>query len=242
MAIPADTARTIVGILGNIISCFLFLSPVPTFLKIHKEKSVMAFKPDPYIATVLNCAVWILYGMPFVHPDSLLVITINGIGFVIEAVYISIFFIYSDWPKRRKILIALLVEFLFMIVVIVITLVCLHGTKARSMFVGILCIVLNIAMYASPLTVMTRVIKTKSVKYMPFFLSLANLANGLVWFSYALIKFDPYILVPNGLGCLSGLVQLGLYAAYYKTTNWDEDDTNHPDIELQDPSAGPSRS
>jgi len=39
------------------------------------------------------------------------------------------------------------------------------------------------------------VIKTKSVKYMPFFLSLANFMNGVVWVIYACLKFDPYILV-----------------------------------------------
>ena len=72
----------------------------PTFVPILKAKSVMEFKPDPYIATVLNCAVWVFYGMPFVHPDSLLVITINGFGLAIELLYVSIFFIYSDWSKR----------------------------------------------------------------------------------------------------------------------------------------------
>lgn len=30
--------------------------------------------------------------------------------------------------------------------------------------------------------------------------------------------------IPNGLGSLSGLVQLILYATYYRTTNWDEDE------------------
>ncbi|KAL0307964.1 UNVERIFIED_CONTAM: Bidirectional sugar transporter SWEET5 [Sesamum angustifolium] len=92
----------------------------------------------------------------------------------------------------------------------------------------------NIMMYASPLTVMKRVIKTKSVKYMPFSLSLANFANGIVWSIYALIKLDPFVLVPNGLGTLSGLVQLVLFATYYRTTKWgDEEDTNKQEIELQ---------
>ena len=40
-----------------------------------------------------------------------------------------------------------------------------------------------------------QVIKTKSVKYMPFYLSLANFLNGVVWVTYALIRFDLYILV-----------------------------------------------
>ncbi|XP_011071833.1 bidirectional sugar transporter SWEET5 [Sesamum indicum] len=233
MADP-DTVRTIIGIIGNVISFFLFLSPMPTFYRIWKEKSVQSFKPDPYIATVLNCAMWVLYGLPIVHPDSLLVITINGTGFFIEVFYLSMFITFSDWAKRRKMFIALLLEAIFFAIVVVITLIGLHGTKSRSLFVGILCVIFNIMMYASPLTVMKRVIKTKSVKYMPFSLSLANFANGIVWSIYALIKLDPFVLVPNGLGTLSGLVQLVLFATYYRTTKWgEEEETNKQEIELQ---------
>lgn len=243
MAIDPETARTIVGIVGNVISFFLFLSPAPTFYKIWTEKSVQAFKPDPYLATVLNCVMWCFYGMPFVHPDSLLVVTINGVGFFIEMFYVAIFFIYSNtWPKRRKILLVLFGEFVFFFAVALITMLCLHGTKDRSMLIGIICIVLNIAMYTSPLTIIKRVIKTKSVKYMPFYLSLANFCNGVVWSIYALIKFDKYVLIPNGLGSVSGLVQLGLFAYYYKTTNWDEDDSSHQsEMELKDSEGGPNK-
>ncbi|CAN4086170.1 unnamed protein product [Withania somnifera] len=218
-----ETARTIVGIIGNVISFFLFLSPLPTFVKIWKAKSVMQFKPDPYVVTALNCAVWVFYGMPFVHPDSLLVVTINGIGLVIELLYVLVFFINAEWPKRRKIIIYLVVELILLAILIFVTLTFLHGTKSRSMLVGVLAVIMNILMYASPLTVMRRVISTKSVKFMPFYLSLANFANGCIWFAYAFLKFDPYILVPNGLGALSGAVQLILYAKYYKTTDWDDE-------------------
>ncbi|KAL2492726.1 Bidirectional sugar transporter SWEET5 [Abeliophyllum distichum] len=229
--VNAETSRTIVGIVGNVISFFLFLSPLPTFVKIGKARSVQSFKPDPYVATVLNCAMWVFYGLPFVHPDSLLVVTINGVGFLIEITYVTIFFIFSNWAMRKKITIALMVELVFFLIVVFITMTFLHSTKARSMLIGILCIIFNVLMYASPLTVMRRVISTKSVKYMPFFLSLANFSNGLIWFSYAFIKFDPYVLVPNGLGALSGLIQLILYATYYRTTKWD-DDEKPPEIQL----------
>ncbi|KAL8217553.1 hypothetical protein R6Q57_020926 [Mikania cordata] len=69
----------------------------PTFMRIVKAKSVQSFKPDPYVATILNCAVWVFYGLPIVHPDSLLVVTINGAGFIIDVVYVTIFFFYSTW-------------------------------------------------------------------------------------------------------------------------------------------------
>lgn len=71
-------------------------------MKIWKQKSVQAFKPDPYVATLLNCLLWVLYGMPFVKPDSILVVSINGTGLVIESFYITIFIIFSDWPKRVR--------------------------------------------------------------------------------------------------------------------------------------------
>ncbi|KAG5412261.1 hypothetical protein IGI04_008580 [Brassica rapa subsp. trilocularis] len=219
-----NTARTIVGIIGNVIAFGLFSAPIPTMVKICKMKSVSEFKPDPYVATVLNCMMWTFYGLPFVQPDSLLVITINGAGLVMELVYVVIFFIFATSPVRKRITIAMVIEVIFMAVVVFCTLYFLHTTKQRSMLVGILCIIFNIIMYASPLTVMALVIKTKSVKYMPFFLSLANFMNGAIWIVYACLKFDLYILIPNALGCLSGTIQFILYALYYKTTNWSDDD------------------
>ncbi|KAI3777601.1 hypothetical protein L1987_47401 [Smallanthus sonchifolius] len=219
-----DAMRTLVGILGNIISLILFLSPVPTFMRIIKAKSVQAFKPDPYVATILNCAVWMFYGLPIVHPDSLLVITINGAGLIIEVVFIAIFFTYSTWAGRKKIIIILFIEAVFVAFVVVVTLMCFHTYQSRSMIVGMIAIVFNILMYAAPLTVMKMVIKTRSVKYMPFTLSLAAFVNSIVWCVYALLPLDPYILVPNGLGSLSATLQLILYATYYGSTNWDDDD------------------
>jgi len=216
-------ARTIIGIIGNVFSACLFLSPIPTIRKVVKAKSVQEYKPDPYVATVLNCAMWSFYGMPFVSPDDILVLTINGAGLVLELAYVGIFILYSNWGLRKKILIALLIETIFMTVVVLITILAIPDTDGRSMLVGIVSIIFNIIMYTAPLTVMQRVIKTKSVKYMPLALSVASFSNAVIWTIYALLKFDPYLLVPNALGGISGAVQLILYAWFYRTTNWEEE-------------------
>jgi hypothetical protein len=42
-----------------------------------------------------------------------------------------------------------------------------------------------------------KVIKTKSVEYMPFFLKLVSFLNGVCWTSYALQKFDLRVTVSN---------------------------------------------
>ncbi|KAJ7945072.1 Bidirectional sugar transporter SWEET [Quillaja saponaria] len=213
-----DIARTVVGIIGNVISLFLFLSPLPTFVQIWKKKSVEQYSPAPYLATLVNCMVWTLYGIPMVHPHSILVVTINGSGTAIELIYVILFLIYSDKKKRLKVLLVLMIELIFITVLTLLVLTIVHSIKKRSAIVGTICILFNIMMYASPLAVMKLVITTKSVEYMPFFLSFASFANGVAWTSYALIRFDPFITIPNGLGTLFGLAQLLLYATYYKST------------------------
>ncbi|WVZ15844.1 hypothetical protein V8G54_013410, partial [Vigna mungo] len=221
-------ARNVVGIIGNVISFGLFFSPAPTFYGIVKKKSVEEFKPDPYIATVLNCAFWVFYGMPFVHPNSILVLTINSVGLVFEFVYLTIYYIYATNKGRMKVLIFLLIELIFFAAVVLVTMLALHGTKKRSLVVGILSDIFNVMMYVSPLTVMAKVIKTKSVKYMPFWLSMANFLNGLCWTTYALIHpFDRYVLISNGIGAISGLVQLLLYACYCSCKSENDDDVDH---------------
>ncbi|KAI3759379.1 hypothetical protein L6452_07150 [Arctium lappa] len=125
---------------------------------------------------------------------------------------------------QKKIMIILIIEAIFVAAIVAITLTFFHTYQSRSMIVGLICIVFNILMYASPLTVMKSVIKTKSVKYMPLSLAVASFLNGIVWVVYALLQFDPYILVPNALGTISAIIQLVLYATYYSTTNWDDEE------------------
>ncbi|XP_012459952.2 bidirectional sugar transporter SWEET4, partial [Gossypium raimondii] len=201
-----------------------FIYDRPTFVKIYKKMAVEEFKPDPYIATAMNCMLWIFYGLPMVHPDSILVVTINSIGLAMELIYLSIFFLYAPNKGRAKVIGWLALEILFLGVVAACTLTLRKTHAQRSDLVGILCVIFGVLMYASPLTVMRKVIKTKSVKYMPFYLSLANFLNGVIWVTYALIRFDLYILIGNGLGALSGAIQLILYACYFKSTPKDDDE------------------
>ncbi|CAA6665764.1 unnamed protein product [Spirodela intermedia] len=216
--VSADAVRTVVGIIGNVIALGLFLSPVPTFVTICKKKSVEQFSAIPYLATLLNCMLWVVYGLPWVHPHSILVITINGAGLVIELTYVLLFLLYSQGRTRLRVLVMLLVEVAFVVAVAVFVLTLAHTYDRRSLIVGTFCVFFGTMMYVAPLSIMKLVIKTKSVEYMPLSLSLASFLNGVCWTSYALIRFDLYITIPNGLGVLFAVCQLALYAFYYKST------------------------
>ncbi|KAJ7557797.1 hypothetical protein O6H91_04G010600 [Diphasiastrum complanatum] len=219
----AQIARTVVGVAGNVISFGLFLSPMPTFVKIFRKKSTEQYSGVPYVCTLLNCLLWALYGMPFVTPHSTLVITINGCGILIESAYILVYLIYGTKETKMKVLKMLAVVIIFFGAVVALVLSLVHVHKKRRTIVGALCVVFGTMMYASPLSVMKLVITTKSVEYMPFLLSLASFVNGLIWTSYAFLgRLDVFIIVPNGIGSLLGALQLVIYFIYYKKPTEEE--------------------
>ncbi|XP_020592009.1 bidirectional sugar transporter SWEET4-like [Phalaenopsis equestris] len=216
--ISAATFRTAVGIIGNALSLILFLSPVPTFRRICKTKSVEQFSPAPYLATLLNCMLWVVYGIPLVHPNSTLVITINGAGTAIELTYVVLFLAYSQGKLRLRVFAVLAAEVAFVGLTAGLVIGLLPTHERRSLVVGIICIFFGTLMYVAPLAVMKLVIKTKSVEYMPLFLSLASFFNGVCWTAYALLRFDLFITIPNSLGVIFSIAQLVLHILYYKST------------------------
>ncbi|KAL4367129.1 hypothetical protein GQ457_05G018330 [Hibiscus cannabinus] len=187
----------------------------PTFYQIYKKKAVEEFQSFPYLCTVMNCIIWCFYGLPIVKKDNFLVLTINAIGLVIEFFYLTVYVIYANNRKKRlHVALVLIVE---AIMTVVIVLVAVYGLspKHRTLFVGIVADIFNIVMYASPLAIWKKVITTRSVEYMPFWLSVAGFCNGVCWTIYGLLPVDIFILISNGLGAFFGFIQLGLYGYYY---------------------------
>lgn len=74
----------------------------PKFIQIYKDKSVDAdFQQHRHVVMVVKCSLWVLYGLPLVQKDSILVTTSNGVGLVIEVIYLVVFFIYCDKESER---------------------------------------------------------------------------------------------------------------------------------------------
>ncbi|TYH27320.1 hypothetical protein ES288_A02G060400v1 [Gossypium darwinii] len=188
-----------VGIIGNVISVLVFLSPIGTFERIIKHKSTEDFQSLPYICTLLNSSLWTYYGIT--KPGGLLVATVNGFGIFVEAVYL-----------KTGVLVGIL-NVGFVAAAIVVTQLALES-ETQIGAIGLMCSGLNIIMYGSPLAAMKTVVTTKSVEYMPFFLSFFLFLNGGIWAFYASLMHDYFLGVPNGIGCLLGTAQLLLYAIY----------------------------
>ncbi|KAF5738728.1 bidirectional sugar transporter SWEET17-like [Tripterygium wilfordii] len=185
-----------------------------TFWRIVKQRSTEEFESLPYICTLLSAALWTYYGI--IKPGSYLVATVNGFAIVVEVVFVTLFLIYAPSKMRAKtwVLVGIL-DVGFLAVAVLVTQLAFEGER-RIDAIGFLCAGLNIVMYGSPLAAMKKVITTKSVEYMPFFLSFFLFLNGGIWAVYALLVQDYFLLVPNGTGFLLGTAQLVLYAIYRK--------------------------
>ncbi|KAK1424059.1 hypothetical protein QVD17_19371 [Tagetes erecta] len=202
------------GIAGNIFAFGLFVSPIPTFRRIIRNQSTEQFSGIPYVYALLNCFICAWYGCPFISYDNLLVTTVNSVGAVFQLSYVIIYITHADKHKKFK-MSALLLGVFGLFAVIAIGSLLVTDLELRHLIIGFLSCATLISMFASPLSIMTVVVQTKSVEFMPFYLSLSTFLMSTSFLLYGVFNFDPFIYVPNGIGTVLGLAQLALYFYYH---------------------------
>ena len=228
------TTQDLVGYLGLFSAFFLFCSPLPTMRTIRTSRRVLSFSPDPYLISSMNCASWVFYAI--ITPDRLQPLITNLIGVAFNLSY-SVVFLKSIHPEldtpslalrtSRKIF-ALVAIYLLLLGTTLLLLpkltpkLYLEPTSdmdallhTQSELVGLFAAAQNILMYAGPLTVMSQVIRTKSVEFMPLPLTMGTLFCSGSWFWYGLLTDDLNILIPNITGLFLGAIQVAIYLKYY---------------------------
>ncbi|KAK4285829.1 hypothetical protein QN277_002472 [Acacia crassicarpa] len=208
------------GIVGNIFALGLFVSPVTTFQRIIRNGSTEMFSGLPYIYALLNCLICMWYGSPLISSDNMMVMLSNSVGAAFQFVYIIIFIAYAETAKKVR-MVGLLLAVLGIFAIIVIASLQIINDSTRRLLVGFLSCATLISMFASPLFIIKLVIRTRSVEYMPFYLSLSTFLMSTSFFLYGLLNSDAFIYAPNGVGTILGLIQLVLYF-YYKRASTED--------------------
>ncbi|KAM3319538.1 bidirectional sugar transporter SWEET12 [Capsicum chacoense] len=202
------------GVLGNIISFIVFLSPLPTFYKIYKKKSTEGYQSIPYVIALFSCMLWIYYA--FLKTNTTLLITINSFGMFIEIIYVAVYLYYAPKTARAHTVKLLLLTVVGGFGAIILVTQFLFKGVVRGQIVGWICLIFSLCVFVAPLAIVRQVIKTKSVEYMPILLSIFLTISAVMWFFYGLLLKDINIAAPNILGFIFGILQMVLYAIYRK--------------------------
>ncbi|XP_047071845.1 bidirectional sugar transporter SWEET12-like [Lolium rigidum] len=201
-----------VGIVGNIMSFLVILAPVPTFYRVYKRKSTESFQSVPYAMALLSAMLWLYYAL--LHKD-LLLLTINVVGTVVETVYLSIYLAYA--PKQARAFTLKLVGTMNLALygaMVVVLQFCIRDAETRVTIAGGIGSAFALAVFVAPLAIIRQVIRTKSVEFLPFWLSFFLTISAIVWFFYGLLMKDFFVATPNVLGLLFGLAQMALHLVY----------------------------
>lgn len=129
-----------------------------TFRRVIRKKSTEEFSCIPYMIGLLNCLLFTWYGLPIVSYkwENFPVVTVNGVGIVLEFCYVVIYFWYSS-PKT-KVKVAMITTFVLAVfgVTAAVSAFALHDSPHRKLLVGSVGLCVSVALYGSPLVAMVR--------------------------------------------------------------------------------------
>ena len=225
----SDTIGQLLGWFGAAGAWLLFLSPVQTMILIWRKRDVQQFSEVPYIVSMANCLLWILYSV--VTPGRLQPLVTNIGGLCLQMVYCFIFVRCSRGTVGKKIRTRLLATVMGLAVIGCFVFVSMDfiyipdflgvgsddrttRENAKTDVLGIFATVFNAGMYASPLAIMGQVIKSNSVEFMPLSMTVACFMCSMIWAAYALYVGDYFIGIPNWIGIVFGVAQICLYINY----------------------------
>ncbi|KAA8530028.1 hypothetical protein F0562_034562 [Nyssa sinensis] len=232
------------GVLGNIVSISVYFAPLPTFIQIYKRKSTLGFQSLPYVVSLFSAMLWMYYAFLKSDAILLISINLFGcvvetIYIIVYFAYASrearvrnktfniykYIYIYIDIccidgsfeflvlvQKQTGKLTASLNAGVFCLILVVT--LCLFEGMNRIQVVGWACVVVSVSVFAAPLSIVFKVVRTRSVEFMPFTLSFFLTLSAIMWFAYGLLLKDLCIAVPNVFGFFLGLLQMLLYGIY----------------------------
>ncbi|KAG7388634.1 hypothetical protein PHYPSEUDO_012125 [Phytophthora pseudosyringae] len=216
-------------VLTTFSSVLLNVSPWPEFARINRQRTPGPLTVLPVVMLFCNSFLWTMYG--FLVGQLFPLFATCSMGQCTCAGFIAVYYRWSpDRPAVRR-----LVAKAGAVMALCLAYVVLgaNGFTSQSReqvttTLALMCISVNICLYASPLDTMKRVVQTKSAASLPISLCTVNLINGLLWVAFGITEGDYYVLTPNAIGSVLSAAQVALYFTYCDT-----DESRQEESEIQ---------
>jgi uncharacterized protein with PQ loop repeat len=186
----------------------VFFAPLETMKTIKENGTTGNLPLVPYVSMAINGVLWMVYG-GLVGQPTIWAPNISGAIFGSYYWYTYAKYCPPSFPMKTYYAV---------------------GTGAIASIFGIATLcepalainllgmggnVVVVAMFGGPLVAIQTVLREKNTKSLPFGMCIATFINCTLWTSYGLfVTHDPYVWFCNGLGLISSIVQLGLFARF----------------------------
>lgn len=204
--------------IGAMLSNLLFLSPMPAVMRVRRESVLGSVNPLPYIVMLANNICWCSYGSMIQDKFQWWA---NGPGMVLTSYYIiSTLGLAPPGSKQRY---QLEMAFITLASVVAsgiyVASIISEDPEEGRVIVAWLTQIINVLMYAAPLSTISIVLRSKSAQSIDPRIAVMSFVNTSMWLCYGLTKYDVYVWVPAALGSSFTVVQLILLGLYWKKDN-----------------------
>jgi solute carrier family 50 protein (sugar transporter) len=200
----------IMGWVGTVLSMVFYIAPIIPITKLIKKKCNLEEVPGPLlIMSFMNTIIWTTYGL---RGDKTQVFVCNGLGGIISVFFIIIYLIYLAKQNWKLII---MYNFIFANFIVEIFYIFYKIIKNNNTN-GLVAMIFNILMYASPGAKIYEVCKTGNYDLIPIYSCIVSVFNCISWFIHGLFLEDINIIIPNGSGIVLAIVQVLVWGVFYK--------------------------
>lgn len=209
------SAHTVLSVLTIIVSITMRVSPFPDFYRVHKQRATGEVAVLPVVLLCTNCYMVAIYAYYIDNFFPVFVVSVFGV--LTSIAFTGVFYYWST--ERAKVVRVCLVAACFMLLDTIYAVLASTGVTGQSkhqiaVVTGWITIFSSIAMFASPLATIRKIVRNKSAASLPFALCLCNAVNCSLWVAYAAVLGDMFIMSPNVAGAVLGFIQVALWFTY----------------------------
>ncbi|CAF3389596.1 unnamed protein product [Rotaria socialis] len=187
----------------------LFLTGVQICNRIYRMRTTGDISGFPFVATVVNCTLWLLYG--YAANNSTIMI-VNFIGASLQMLYALI---YLQYTADRSTYIRLLGSAVAFLATVTFYFQYVVSDQSAAVFcAGLVASIATVIMFGSPLASLRHVIQKRTTESLSLPLCLANFIVPIEWVLYGILIDDKFVQVPNFLGAILGFIQVSLFYKY----------------------------
>lgn len=199
---------------ASLSTVLLFMTGMFTVNKIMKRNSVGDDSYAPFITGFLSCSLWLRYGILI---EDATITLVNSVGAFLHISYLTIYIFHSK--SKVGIMRQQVPPMMCLLLVLFYSYYWEENVDVVKFHVGVIASAVTIAFFAAPLTKLMHVIRFRSVECLPFPMIVGSFAVSGQWLLYGIILQDPFITLPNSLGCFLSSVQLMLFLIYPVTSD-----------------------